>query len=299
MGRNRCLGPDNRDRNADGLVSNRLSGLGIACLGIAVAATAFLGPLGVGWMTFRLSDNAVTQFKGGEIVSLGVVAPLLILAGWLWIRGHPLAAPLAIGPALYTCYTYTTAVLGQEPTLYDGNVEKFYPLLTALVLVGGITAYAAWGRLSRSPAAIRLHPPQRMLAWAFIILGAFFALTWASQVRLVYIGEAPEDYQTGPSLFWLIKFLDFAICIPVLIATGLGLRRASLTARKASFAVAGFATCLICAVFAMAIAMQVTDDPSASVILLVASGIGTTIIAGMTVRLMHVFWESGEGQSGS
>lgn len=280
-------------------MSNRLTGLAIACFGLAVAITALIGPLGIEWMTFRLSDDAITQFKGGEIISLGVVAPLLILAGWLWIGGHALAAPLAIGPALYICYTYTTAVLGQEPTLYDGNVEKFYPLLTTLVLAGGITAYAAWGRLSRSPGSTRPHPPQRWLAWAFIMLGAFFALTWASQVRLVYIGDAPDDYETGPSLFWLIKFLDFGICIPVLIATGIGLHKASPTARKASFAVAGFATCLIGAVFSMAIAMQITDDPSASVVLLVATGIGTAIIAGMTVRLMQALWQAGEEQSGS
>lgn len=293
------MGPRDWRRTANPRVSDRQTGVGIAGFGIAIAVTAIIGPLGFDWMTFRVSDDAVTQFKGGEIVSLGVVAPLLVLAGWLWSRGHGLAAPLAIGPALYACYTYTTAVLGQEPTLYPGNVEKFYPLLTGLVLAGGITAFVAWDRLSRSPIAARPHPPQRALAWSFIVLGAFFALTWAAQVRLVYIGEAPDAYKTGPSLFWLIKFLDFAICIPVLIATGIGLHRASPTARKASFAVAGFATCLIGAVFAMAIALQVTDDPSASVVLLVATGIATVIIAGLTVRLMQTWRQTDKGHGES
>ncbi len=63
---------------------------------------------------FRTSGNIETQFMGGEIVSLGLVAPALIGAGVMWLRGHRLAPAVAIGPALYAVYTYFTVLGGQE-----------------------------------------------------------------------------------------------------------------------------------------------------------------------------------------
>ncbi|MDQ2684103.1 MAG: hypothetical protein M3Y37_11315, partial [Chloroflexota bacterium] len=211
-------------------MSRRAGGYLAILLSLGVALAAVLGPLVLEVIEFRLGENAITQFRGGEIVSLAIVAPLLIVAGALWLRGHPLAPVLAIGPALYAAYTYTSAVLGQEYARYEGNVEKFYPLFAGLVLGGLVVAMLSWMWLAEEPASARPYAAHRALAWAFIILGAFFALTWAAQIRLVYTGDPPEEYNEGPTLFWLIKFLDFALCIPVLIATGIGLRRGVATA---------------------------------------------------------------------
>jgi hypothetical protein len=93
---------------------HRVAGLGSIALGAGIATAAVLGPLALDVIRFRTSDHLENQFVGGEIVSLGVVAPAAIAAGALWLRGHRLAPVVALGPSLYAVYTYTTAVVGQE-----------------------------------------------------------------------------------------------------------------------------------------------------------------------------------------
>ncbi|MEJ7838992.1 MAG: hypothetical protein WKF81_09260, partial [Thermomicrobiales bacterium] len=107
---------------------DRLIGAGSIVLGIGISTAAVLGPLGLKIVRFRLSESLNTQFAGGEMASIALVAPVAIAAGVLWIRGHRLAAPLTMGPALYAIYTYTTVIFGQEYRRYDGNVEQYLPL---------------------------------------------------------------------------------------------------------------------------------------------------------------------------
>lgn len=261
-------------------------------LGVTVGITAIIGPLWLKLIDFRLGPNAVNQFVGGEIVSLTLVAPGLVFAGVLWLKSNPLAPALVMGLALYTSYTYTTAVLGQEYSQYDGNVENAFLLFTNLVLGGLILTVASWMQFGNLAAGTQAYPAQRMLAWIFIVFGGFFALAWTGQLRDVYSDDVPSTYVDGPALFWLIKFLDFAICIPGLILTGIGLRRGYRTARKSSFALAVFATCLITAVWAMSVAMQIENDPTASMVFTVLSGLGAIVLWIFTIRLLGEFQTS-------
>ncbi len=96
------------------MTPRRLQGVGAMLLGSGIAISAVLRPLALKIVKFRTSDSIENQFVGGEIVSLTVVAPALIGAGVLWLRGYRLAPAVAIGPALYAAYTYTTVVVGQE-----------------------------------------------------------------------------------------------------------------------------------------------------------------------------------------
>jgi hypothetical protein len=90
----------------------RIAGFGSIALGAGIAAGAVLGPLGLKVIAFRTSADLENQFVGGEVVSLAVVAPASVAAGVLWLRGHGFAPALALGPALYAVYTYTTVVGG-------------------------------------------------------------------------------------------------------------------------------------------------------------------------------------------
>lgn len=258
-------------------------------LGTGIAVSAVLGPLALKIIQFRTSENAENQFVGGEVISLGIVAPALIVAGLLWRRQYCLAPALAFGPALYAVYTYVTAVIGQEYARYPGNVEKFFPLYAGLVAGGAAIAAVAAAELLRSDAPVPSDRLRRLGANLFITIGAFFALAWAAQIRLVYIGQPPVDYQEDPTLFWLIKLLDFGFLIPALIATGVGLLRQSPIALKAATGVATFATCMAAAIGAMAIAMEVKDDPSASLAMLVFVLPVAGLLAVVTARLLALF----------
>lgn len=267
----------------------RIAGYGSIALGLGIATGVILGPLVLRVIEFRTSANIEHQFVGGEVVSLGIVAPTMIASGVLWLREHRLAPVLAIGPALYTVYTYVTAVVGQEYARYDGNVEKFFPLYAALVAGGGaITAYA-WSRLGEAEVPMPSDGLRRTEAGIFLGLGGFFALAWAAQIRLVITGNPPADYQEGPTLFWLIKLLDFGFVIPALVTAGIGLLRRHPAAVKAAYGLTVFATCLGGAVAGMAVAMELKDDPSAQPALLAVALTATAGLAAVTVGLLRSY----------
>ena len=269
--------------------SHRIAGLGSIVLGAGIALSALLGPLALRVIEFRTSKHIENQFVGGEVVSLGLVAPAAIAAGVLWLRGHRLAPVLAVGPAAYAVYTYTTAVIGQEYALYEGNVEQFFPLYAGLVAGGVAVAAKSWSQLREAVAS---EPPdglRRALAAIFLGIGGFFALAWAAQIRLVVTGNPSTEYQEGPTLFWLIKFLDVAFVIPALVATGIGLLRPQPTALKAAYALAPFGTCLAGSIAGMAIAMELKGDPSSQPAMLVVVLPATAGLALTTWRLMRSY----------
>lgn len=281
------------------MIRSRLVGIGSIALGTGIAVSAVLGPLVLEVITFRTSDHLKTQFVGGEIVSLAVVAPAAIAAGVLWLCGHRLAPALALGPALYAVYTYTTVVLGQEYTRYNGNVEQFFPLYAGLVAGGAAIAAFAWSQLGETAVPVPPDGLRRTLAGIFLGLGSFFALAWAQQIRLVVTGHPTAEYQEGPTLFWVIKLLDFGFMIPLLLATGTGLVRQHPVAIKAAYGLATFATCLAGSIAGMAIAMEVKGDPSAQPAMLVVVVPATIGLALATKRLLGSHLKGTSGLSGS
>lgn len=264
-------------------------GLGLIALGGGIAASAILGPLVLKVVKLRTSANLENQFVGGEVVSLGLAAPVAAAAGVLWWRGHRLAPVLALAPALYAVYTYTSVVLGEEYGRYPGNVETFFPLYAALVAGGAALAAAAWADLGRRPLPLPSGRLRGALAGTFVAIGTLFALTWARQIQQVLAGHPMTEYVEGPTLFWVIKLLDLGFVIPACFATGIGLLRASPAAIKAAYGLAGFLTCLVGAVAGMAAAMEIKHDPAASPVLLGVAGAGAAILAAETVSLFRSY----------
>jgi hypothetical protein len=270
-------------------------GTGSVVLGIGIAASAILGPLGLQVIRFRTSDALTNQFVGGEIASLALVAPAAVAAGILWMRGNRLAPALTLGPALYSVYTYTTVVVGQEYGRYDGNVERYFPLYAGLVACGTALAVISWSRLGSTSLPKRMTKVAGML---FLGIGSFFGLAWIAQIRLVYTGSPPSEYLEGPTLFWVIKYLDFGFVIPALIVTGWGLLRSHPIAIKAAPALAAFATFLIASIGGMAIRMEVANDPSVQPAMLIVLAPATVGLAAVTISLLRSYL-AGTAESGS
>ncbi|HET8523709.1 MAG TPA: hypothetical protein VFL82_10755 [Thermomicrobiales bacterium] len=269
------------------MVMRKAVGFGLIALGAGVAVSSLLGPLVLNVIRFRTSENIENQFIGGDAVSLGLVAPVAIVAGVLWLRDHRLAPALALAPALYAVYTYTSVVLGQEYSRYAGNVEKFFPLYAGLVAASGVIAAAAWSRLGRVDLVVPSIRLRRGLAGIFIGVGGLFALAWARQIQLVVSGHPTTEYLEGPTLFWLIKLLDFGFVIPAMLATGVGLLRAHPAAVKAAYGLAGFLTCLGGSIAGMAVAMELKQDPSSQPLMIVILLPATAGLALLTASLLR------------
>ncbi len=269
--------------------AQRIAGFASLGLGLGIAASSILGPLVLRVIKFHASRNIENQFVGGEIASLTLVAPGCMAAGALWLRQHRLAPAIALGTALYAVYTYSTVIVGQEYRQYEGNVEKAFPLYAGIVAgAAAITAYA-WSQLDARLLPEPSEHLRRALGIGFVSLGGFFALAWTAQIAAVLRGNPPADYQDAPTLFWLIKLLDFGFCIPALVATGTGLLRRSQAAIKPAYALAGFGTCLMASVAGMAVAMTLKDDPSAEPVMLAVTIPATTGLAVATWRLLQAY----------
>ncbi len=268
--------------------SARIAGVGSVLLGIGVAVAAVLGPLGLGMIDFRTSEHIETQFVGGEVVSLGVVAPVAISAGVLWLRGNPLAPALAFGPAAYAVYTYASVVLGQDYSRYEGNVEQFFPLYAGLVATGTLVTALSWSALSQREAPAIPAGLNRAIGGVFLGLGLLFALAWARQIQLVATGDPPTEYSEGPNLFWTIKLFDCAFVIPIFLTTALGLLRGHRLAARMAPGVTGFATCMAGSVAGMAAAMEITGDPSSQPALLAIVAPAAAGLALATARLLRL-----------
>lgn len=265
----------------------KIAGTGLIALGVAIAASAVLGPLILGTIRFRTSSNIENQFVGSEIISLGIVAPVAVASGVLLLKGSRIAPALALGPTLYSIYTYSSAILGQEYSRYDGNVEKFFPLYAALVAGSGALAGAAWSLLSQSDIPVPTPRLRRSLATILLVGGTLIGLAWTAQIRLVLTGHPPTEYVEGPTVFWVIKLFDLGFVVPAALAVGIGLLRGHPASIKAAFGLSGFLTCMAGAVAGMAIAMELKGDPSSQPMVIVILLPITAGLALATISLLR------------
>ncbi|MGY1837639.1 hypothetical protein ACI79P_21390 [Blastococcus sp. SYSU DS0510] len=237
----------------------------LIALGFGVATSALLGPLALHQMQYRTSVTTLNQLLGGDAASLFVVAPLALVAGVLALRRHPVAPLLALGPALYVIYMFAQLVIGQEYLRLPGNVERFFPLLLAVFVLGEAAVVLAWGAV---PAGLpRLSHRLERIAGVALILVALFLVFGLHLRPIVTAWQDPSsltEYASSPTAFWMVKLMDLGIVVPAALATGIGVLRGVPWARRAMYAMLTGYTCLAIAVAAMGVVMYANDDPDAS-----------------------------------
>lgn len=81
--------------------------------------------------------------------------------------------------------------------------------------------------------------------------------------------------------------MDLAIVVPVLVLTGVGVLRGSAWATKVGYAVVGWVALLGATVAGMAIVMQATDDPEATVANTVVFSVFAAIALWLAVAYYH------------
>jgi hypothetical protein len=265
----------------------------IVLIGLAAGlfAAAVLGPLVLGLIDWRISSNSLNQTYGADGAALVLLTPVAVAAGWLAIRRHRLAAPLAFGVGLAALYYGVASVLGADYARYDGNNERFF--LAFLVIIVLAWVGAAWGW-----AAMDADPPRpgrtvaRAAAIVFVAGGALIAAAWLVQlVQIAATGDLAtaadrQAYPESPTAFWLVRIVVLGFIVPLAIGTGVGLWRANGTAAKAATGVAAFLTLQASAVLAMGTIMLLRGDPTATPWLVVILAPITVAIAALTLRLL-------------
>ncbi|MDX1450244.1 MAG: hypothetical protein R3246_14420, partial [Acidimicrobiia bacterium] len=106
----------------------------------------------------------------------------------------------------------------------------------------------------------------RFFGWFLLVVAFFLAVglhlpglvdAWADQ-------PTSSEYLADPVVFWLVKFMDLALVVPALVLVGIGVLRGAAWVGRAKYASVGWVALLGSSVAGMAIVMQVTDDPAAT-----------------------------------
>jgi hypothetical protein len=122
----------------------------IVCAG-ALAILAVLGPLGLDIIRHKASQSAIFQIQGQDLVNLVLLAPLCLIGGVLHLKRNENAKYFLIMVGIYTfLYTGLAYGIGQEWSLYEGNVEQYFWLFYVLIIGGLILLISSNDCISRN-----------------------------------------------------------------------------------------------------------------------------------------------------
>jgi hypothetical protein len=268
------------------LTSRALSAVLVA-LALGMASASLLGPLVLGWMRYRTSPTTLNQLEGGDLAALVFVAPLTLVAALLAFRGHRAAPVLASGIGVFAVYTYAQVVIGQEYLRLPGNVERFFPLLLAVFVLAEAAVVLGVRATPRDLTAP--SPRVRRVASVVLFLVAVF-LVFGQHLRpMLTAWEDPSsltEYVSSPTPFWMVKLMDLGIIVPAAVAAGVGLWRGAGWALRVAYVILTAYTCLGVSVAAMAVLMNLRNDPDASAGLVIGFS-GFAVVFAVVTALLY------------
>ncbi|MHA1971893.1 MAG: hypothetical protein ACTSW1_02800 [Candidatus Hodarchaeales archaeon] len=234
---------------------------------VALGLLSLLGPSGLEMIVYRTSQSVIYQIQGQDIVNVLFLAPLCVIGGVLHLRRNENSKYFLILVGLYiSLYTGFAYGIGQEWShpAYTGNVERFFLLFYVLV-VGGLLLFISSYAMFKEEDAPEFDPRNLKiyigLMSVFLVL---FSLMWTKEIiEVVTTGNTLKGtYTESPNVFWIIRYLDLGITIPMGF---IGLYLLGTRPKKAYpliLAFYGFFGTLGTAVLGMAVVMVLNGDPS-------------------------------------
>ncbi len=239
----------------------------LGLLGVGAAAVSLLGPLGTGALEYHVSSGARDQVRGGDLAALVLVAPVCLAAAWLVHRGRAAAEALALAPASYGLYMWSQLAMSGDVARYPGTSERWFPLFWALVTLACAGIVLAGRRLVQAPEPCPRRRLELVTGWYFLVVAAFLTVglhlpglvdAWRDQ-------PTSAEYLADPGIFWIVKLMDLAVVVPVVVAVGAGLLTGYGWARRLLAPVTGWCALLASSVAGMGVTMVLADSPGASV----------------------------------
>lgn len=262
--------------------SDRWLAAGLFTLAVGLAVNSLLGPLLAGVVTYPFSETLLNQTIGLDAISLLVVAPWSVAAGWLVLRNHPAGPVITIPPAAYTAYMFVQYIAGPEYAAYPPVITLH---LTIFVLSGAVLV-VAWNRIQLEDLPPTTRRRTRIAAVVLFLLAAFTISRYLSAVQGVVTGdEIPAEFAADRTMYWLIFLLDLGIVVPITVAAGIGLLQGRAWAWKAVYGIVGWFALVPISVAAMAITMLINNDPYAAVETVVVLSIAAVVFAAVAAWL--------------
>ncbi|MFX0056084.1 MAG: hypothetical protein ACFFAX_16305 [Promethearchaeota archaeon] len=251
------LGHEKFERYVIGIVA-------MVCAGILITI-AFLGPLGFGVMEHRTSQSAIYQTMGQDLVGLLLMAPLLFIGGLLHLMQREGSKYFLILTPITLIYTGLSYGIGQEwsNVAYSGNIENYFGLFLMLIIGGLILGTSSLSMFGDEDASEFNRRSLYIYVGLMAIFLLFFAMMWSSEVfEVLETGNTSSgSYASTPTVFWVIRYLDLGITIPL----GYMALYLLITRPKKAYPIIllffGFFITMGTAVNAMAIVQVLSGDP--------------------------------------
>jgi len=157
--------------------------------------------------------------RGGDLVTLVVVAPLLIATLIFAVRGSARAQPVLLGLLVYSAYNYAYYVFGAAfNDVFLLHIALFSASVFGLACaLAGVDAEAIRSRLRADTAA-------RWIGAMLVVVGALQGLLWGVLiVRYAVTGELLHDIPVAGQ--HLVFALDLGLLMPTLVLAGILLFR--------------------------------------------------------------------------
>lgn len=246
--------------------------VGITALVVAgmLALMVILGPLIMGIISYKTSNSALSQILGQDLVNLILIVPICVIGAILHLREDNrskyflILVPIYV--LLYTGYAYGVG-MEWSSQLYTGNSEQYFWIFLVQMIGSLILLFASYSMFTEKDAPefdTRNLKIYITLVATFIVL---FAMMWFKEIAEVVTtgNNSSGAYLESPSVFWVIKYLDLGITIPLgfIGLYLLGTRPAK--AYPLILAFFGFFVTLSTAVNAMMVVMILNNDPSVQI----------------------------------
>lgn len=256
----------NEGTGSEQLIPWYVNGTVAIICGIVLIVVAVLGPLMLGEIHYRTSQSAIWQSEGNDIVNLVLIAPLLLIGGTLELARKDYSKYFLILTPITLMYTGISVGVGQEwsnPAI-SGNFDQ-YAWLFLILVIGGL--FLLVGSLSKFTTADAPEFKPRTLRAYVGLLSLFlfiFAMMWIMEIaQVMSVGDTVTgSYSAAPTSFWMIRFLDLGISIPVGYMAILLMLSKPKKAYPVVLLFFGFFITMGTAVNAMALVEVVNNDPS-------------------------------------
>ncbi len=259
------------------LIPGSIVGIVAILCAAALILIAVLGPAMLGVIHYRTSQSGIWQTQAFDITDLILLTPILLIGGILQLLKRNASKFFLILAPITLMYAGLVYGLGQEwsNTSYAGNSETYSWLFLVLVVGGLILLIGSLSSFKQADAPEFKMKGLKIYVAIMALFLVMFAFMWGSQlVEVISRGNtSAADYAAVPTAWWVTRFFDLGITIPIGFLALLLLLSKPKKAYSLVLLFFGFFITLATAVNASAIIEVINNDPAVS-----GSGAGGLVI---------------------